>query len=153
MIRLENTIPPPIVTIFFAVVMWGISLADFDIELNIILRGTIMAILLGLSVFFIITGILSFRKAATTISPLKPEAASALVCSGIYQISRNPMYVGLLLLLLAWGVYLSSFLSLFAIAGFVYYLNRFQIIPEEQALLSIFGSEFEDYQLRVRRWL
>jgi protein-S-isoprenylcysteine O-methyltransferase Ste14 len=75
------------------------------------------------------------------------------VCSGIYQVSRNPMYVGLALFLTAWAVYLSSIWACLGVLGFVLYISRFQIAPEERALTKIFGTEFTNYQSKVRRWL
>ena len=98
-------------------------------------------------------GVVSFRQAQTIVNPLKPETASALVRSGIYQYSRNPMYVGFALLLLAWACYLASPVALFGLLGFVLYMNRFQISPEERALATLYGSEYQVYQTQVRRWL
>jgi protein-S-isoprenylcysteine O-methyltransferase Ste14 len=96
----------------------------------------------------------SFRRAQTTVDPTRPAKASALVVGGVYRLSRNPMYLGFLLLLLAWGVYLSHLPSLLlAPLAFVLYLNRFQITPEERALESLFGDEYRAYKREVRRWL
>lgn len=150
---LENKIPPPIITVIFAVVMWGVSFAGLTIELSGVIRGITILVLLISSAFFSMTGMQTFKRAATTINPLKPEEASSLVSSGIYQISRNPMYVGLALILLAWAVYLSSAWAFVGVLGFILYMNRFQITPEERALKDIFGSKFEDYRSNVRRWL
>jgi protein-S-isoprenylcysteine O-methyltransferase Ste14 len=102
---------------------------------------------------FTIAGIVSFRRAKTTVSPLKPESASSLVSSGVYTITRNPMYVGLLSLLVAWTVFLSSPLALVGPLAFFLYIGRFQIAPEERALSNLFGSEYANYRARVRRWL
>lgn len=151
--RLENKIPPPIITLFFATIMWGCSFLAPCVEMSLTLRLLLSLILIGLGIFFAIAGVVSFKKAATTVNPLKPETASLLVTSGVYKYSRNPMYVGLVLFLLAWNVYLSTPLSLFGIMGFVLYMNRYQIMPEESALTTLFGSEFTAYQAQVRRWL
>ncbi|MFT5806698.1 MAG: protein-S-isoprenylcysteine O-methyltransferase Ste14 [Moritella dasanensis] len=151
--RLENKIPPPIITLFFAVIMWGCSLLAPSVEMSLTLRLILSLVLIGLGIFFAIAGVVSFKKAATTVNPLKPETASLLVTSGVYKYSRNPMYVGLVLLLLAWNVYLSTQLSLFGIMGFMLYMNRYQIKPEESALTTLFGREFTTYQAQVRRWL
>jgi protein-S-isoprenylcysteine O-methyltransferase Ste14 len=151
--RLENKIPPPIITLFFAVIMWGCSLLAPSVEMSLTLRLILSLVLIGLGIFFAIAGVVSFKKAATTVNPLKPETASLLVTSGVYKYSRNPMYVGLVLLLLAWNVYLSTQLSLFGIMGFMLYMNRYQIKPEESALTTLCGREFTTYQAQVRRWL
>jgi protein-S-isoprenylcysteine O-methyltransferase Ste14 len=96
---------------------------------------------------------MAFRRQRTTINPLHPEKTSSLVTGGIYRISRNPMYVGMALLLLAWAVYLESPAALLGIGAFIAYITRFQIIPEESLLSRHFGAEFENYRQRVRRWL
>lgn len=151
--RLENKVPPPIITLLFAVLMWGVSFIVPSIELSLTLRLPLSMLIVALGIFFCIAGVVSFKKAATTVNPLKPETASSLMNSGIYRRSRNPMYVGFALFLLSWGVYLSSPWTLLGIVGFVFYMNKFQIIPEERALTTIFGDEFTLYQSQVRRWL
>jgi protein-S-isoprenylcysteine O-methyltransferase Ste14 len=102
---------------------------------------------------FSVGGVLAFRRARTTLNPTKPEQASSLVRSGVYRVTRNPMYVGLLCVLVAWAVFLSSAWALLGPLIFVLYIGRFQIAPEERALAKLFGSEFADYQAKVRRWL
>ena len=98
-------------------------------------------------------GVFSFNQAKTTVNPMKPESSSALVVSGIYQLTRNPMYLGILLLLLGWGIFLSNALAFLILPGFVLYMNRFQIEPEERALTHIFGQEFVTYRNQARRWI
>jgi protein-S-isoprenylcysteine O-methyltransferase Ste14 len=100
-----------------------------------------------------VPAIVSFLLARTTIHPENPEKTTKLVVTGVYAITRNPMYLSLLVVLIGWGVYLSNVAALVPIPFFVIYLNRFQIIPEEKALRSLFGSEFEAYCEHVRRWL
>ena len=120
---------------------------------NIGTTDRILRILIGAGLLFVLAGGISFRRARTTVNPLKPEAASALVTSGIYRYTRNPMYVGFALWLLAWGLYLASPLVLLGVLGFVLYMNRLQIAPEERALGRLFGADFAAYRQRVRRWL
>lgn len=100
-----------------------------------------------------ICAILAFRKAKTTVNPVRPENTSTLVDSGIYSLSRNPMYLGLLLLLSALSVYLGSTLALLMLPMFIWYLNTFQIKPEESMLLQHFGYDYSEYCQRVRRWI
>ncbi|MGQ0510810.1 MAG: methyltransferase family protein [Betaproteobacteria bacterium] len=100
-----------------------------------------------------VAGLLAFRKARTTINPLKPEKASSLVQSGIYRYTRNPMYLGMLVLLLAWTAYLAHPAAFAVLPLFVLYINRFQIEPEERAMAKLFGAQFDDYRNRVRRWI
>ena len=149
----ESKIPPPIIAAIAAAVMWGFSFIVPAIRLGPVARTTAIIVLLVSGIYFGISGIVSFKKAATTTNPLKPETASSLVCSGIYKVSRNPMYVGLALVLLAWAVYLSSAWVIIGIFGFVLYMNQFQIVPEERALTELFGAEYLNYQSRVSRWL
>ncbi len=99
------------------------------------------------------SGVVSFRRARTTVNPLRPEAATSLVASGIYRYTRNPMYLGMLLVLVGWIVFLARPWALVVLPAFVAYMNRFQIGPEERALEGIFGGEFEAYRRAVRRWL
>ena len=87
------------------------------------------------------------------VNPNKPEQASKLVTSGIYRISRNPMYLGFAFILAGWGVWLSSVWAMLGVIGFIGYLTLFQIMPEERALTKLFGDEFTIYKARVRRWL
>jgi protein-S-isoprenylcysteine O-methyltransferase Ste14 len=102
---------------------------------------------------FSAAGVLAFRRARTTVNPTTPEKATALVSSGAYRITRNPMYVGLAWVLVAWAVFLSSGWALLGVVAFVLYIGRFQIAPEERALAQLFGSEYAAYRARVRRWL
>lgn len=97
--------------------------------------------------------ILSFLRARTTLSPTEPGKTASLVTTGIYAVTRNPMYVSLLFVLAGWAVYLSNPATVVLLLLFVLYVNRFQILPEEKALAALFGSEFEAYCKRARRWL
>lgn len=98
-------------------------------------------------------GVVAFRRQKTTVNPLTPERASALVNTGIYRRSRNPMYLGFLLALLGFAVFLANWVAALWLPLFVLYMNRFQIQPEERALTALFGQQFVDYCQSVRRWL
>lgn len=151
---LENKIPPPIVALLFAADIWVISIYTPATALLIGPYSLYVAIgLLVLGFGIAIAGALSFRAAATTVNPLKPETASSLVTSGVFQYSRNPMYVGLTCLLLALTLYLAAGWGLLAVALFMGYIHVFQIVPEERAMHTLFGAEFEAYQTAVRRWI
>ena len=150
---LELKIPPPVLALLFAVAMWGISLVTSRFEISAVLRNTAVFVIATVGFGFAVSGALAFRRARTTISPVKPEAASSLVTSGVYHFTRNPMYLGLSLVLLAWALFLSSPWTLLGPVAFVLYINRFQIAPEERVLSELFGSAFADYQSKVRRWL
>ena len=133
--------------------MWGVSNYLPGIELGEASRSIVAALVALIGGFFCIASVVSFRRAKTTVNPLKPETASALVSSGIYRISRNPTYVGFALFLVAWAVYLASPWALVGVIGFVLYINRFQIQPEERALVVLFAEEFERYRNSVRKWV
>ena len=100
-----------------------------------------------------LSGVISFRRAKTSVNPTKPYATSSLVVSGIYKYTRNPMYLGFLLLLLGWATFLSNLAPFALLPAFVVYMNHFQIRPEERALGSLFAQEYHAYHARVRRWI
>jgi protein-S-isoprenylcysteine O-methyltransferase Ste14 len=150
---LELKVPPPAVALTFALLMWLISWAvpqlGFDFPGHIV-----VAVAFALAgVIVAVSGVASFRRAKTTINPMKPETSTALVLSGIYKYSRNPMYLGLLLILAGWAVFLSNLLAFLLLPAYVIYMNRFQIAPEETVLRSKFPEKFAVYERRVRRWL
>lgn len=145
---LQNRIPPPLVAILFGLSMWAASRFLPRHELPLILA--VATALVGLTIC--LAGVWSFHRAHTTVNPLHPERASALVESGIYRYTRNPMYLGFLLILLAWALLLGSPVAILGVPGFILYMNRFQIVPEERALTALFGTAFRRYCARVRRW-
>ncbi|TCS37068.1 phospholipid methyltransferase [Paucimonas lemoignei] len=111
----------------------------------------VAVVLIGIVLDF--TGVLAFYRARTTINPLKPSGTSSIVQGGAYRFTRNPMYLGLLLVLTGYGLYLSHPLAFVVLPVFVAYLTRFQIIPEERILREKFGQAYVDYASRVRRWI
>lgn len=146
-------VPPPALALLFALLMWPVSSLVAPVEVPFGWRvGAALALaLIGLG--FSVAGVTAFKRARTTINPTKPDTASSLVSGGVYRITRNPMYLGLLLLLLAWAAFLSNPLALLLVPVFVLYINRFQINPEERALSSLFGGKYAAYRKRVRRWI
>lgn len=150
---LELKIPPPVVALLVAGAMWGISRAAPLLDVPAFMRVAAAATIALAGVVCTLAGVISFRRARTTVNPMKPQTTSSLVCSGIYRVTRNPMYLGLGCGLVAWAVFLSSAWALLGPAAFVLYMNRFQIGPEEKALSALFGEAYSVYQSRVRRWL
>lgn len=152
MSSLELKIPPPVVALLVALAMWGIArLAPATDEPSA--RIAIALALAVVGVAFSVSGVVAFRRAKTTENPMKPQAASSLVIAGVYKITRNPMYLGLSLVILGWAVFLWSAWALLGPIVFMAYIARFQIVPEERVLASLFGREYSAYQARVRRWL
>lgn len=150
---LELKIPPVALGLLLGALMWVAARSVPALGFALPARPFIAAGLVAAGVLVALLGVVSFRRARTTVNPLNPEAASALVTSGIYQRTRNPMYLGMLLVLLGWAVFLANVLTFAFPAAFVVLMNRLQILPEERALTVRFGSKFDDYQSRVRRWL
>ncbi len=100
-----------------------------------------------------LVGLFQFYRNGTSIDPHKPDKAKVLVTDGIYQYSRNPMYLALFFLLIAYASILQNVLNLGLLALFIWYINRYQIIPEEEVMEEKFGDEYQEYQSKVRRWL
>jgi len=150
---LELKIPPLAVGLFVAALMWLASWAMPAFGLMFPANRFFSVTVAVAGVVIIGVGIASFRRAGTTVNPMKPDSTSALVVSGIYRLTRNPMYLGFLLVLLGWAIFLSNALAFLLLPAFIFYMNRFQIEPEEKALTSLFGPQFVAYTSRVRRWL
>src|SRR5688572_26935975 len=129
---LELRIPPPVVGLAVAAAMWALARIAPALQLPDLLRLTGTAGLGALGVAVALAGVVSFHRARTTVNPLKPEKSAALVSTGVYSFTRNPMYLGMALVLLAWAVYLDSIWSLVGPFAFALYITRFQIIPEER---------------------
>jgi protein-S-isoprenylcysteine O-methyltransferase Ste14 len=150
---LELKVPPPLVALVLALLMWltpaGAGFMQIPYPARLV--GAVVLVCLGLGIS--IAGIVALRRAKTTVNPVKAGLASSLVIQGAYRYTRNPMYVGLLLTLLAWAVFLANALAILWVVVYVLYITRFQIIPEERVLTSLFGAQFEAYKGRVRRWL
>jgi protein-S-isoprenylcysteine O-methyltransferase Ste14 len=94
----------------------------------------------------------AFRRAGTTVDPLDPRRASALVTGGMFRHTRNPMYLAVALALAGWGLHLGDVPALLGVPAFVAWMDRLQIPAEERALRERFGAEFERYCRAVRRW-
>lgn len=151
--RLEHRVPPPIVGAISAGLMLGVAWLIPALTFALPWRMPVVVVLFCLGVAVGVIAWVHFVRARTTVNPLDPGKATALVASGVFRFTRNPMYLGMATLLLAWAVYLSNAAALAGLALFVAYINRFQIEPEERALKARFGEEFEAYCRRVRRWI
>ncbi len=150
---LELKVPPPAVALVTALAMWAIARGTFAFEVAAGWRIAVAVVLAVVGGAISAAGIAAFRRARTTLSPMRPAAASSLVTDGIYRHTRNPMYVGLLLALVAWAAFLGAPWTLLGPLLFVAYITRFQIRPEERALGAAFGEAYDRYRSSVRRWL
>ncbi len=133
--------------------MFGVAriAQPFDVDDRVRIGTAVFLALTGIC--FVVLGWAAFRRAKTTMDPLHPALASALVTNGIYRVTRNPMYVGLTAVLLGWAVFLAVPWTLLGPVAFVLFITRFQIIPEERMIRSTFGREYDEFRARVRRWL
>lgn len=150
---LELKIPAPLVAALLALITWGGVRLFLPVDEAPYARLLAADALAVIGLLFDLAGMEAFRRARTTINPLKPHTASALVDSGIYRLTRNPMYVGLVIVLAGLAVYLWTPWALPAPLVFAAYVQRFQIVPEERALTARFGPDYAAYRAKVRRWL
>lgn len=150
---LELKVPPPVVALLVCAAMWALARVVPASTLAVGTRASVAFAIALVGGGFSMAGGMRFRKARTTVNPMRPQATSALVTSGIYARTRNPMYVGILCVVLGWLVFLGTPWVLPGPAVFVLYMNRFQIGPEERVLQQLFGAEYAAYRARVRRWL
>jgi protein-S-isoprenylcysteine O-methyltransferase Ste14 len=152
-LKLDNKVPPPAVALIIAATMWHLSAYEPALSLSAEMSEILILFLVIVGVSFDVCGLLAFRQLKTTINPMSPNKTSALVTGGIYRLSRNPMYVGLFLFLMAWAIQLSMLWPFIGPVLFVIYITRFQITPEERVMESKFGDEYSIYKNKVRRWL
>ena len=145
---------PPAVQLFIsALLMWIISIYADNFRFIFKFNNELALFCLIIGGTIIVFGIVAFRKVETTVTPLHPDKASSLVTMGIYQYIRNPMYFGLLLIMFSIGFYLQNLASMFVLPIYVWFISKYQIIPEEEALHKLFGQDYINYQDRVRRWI
>ncbi len=153
MSSLELRVPPLVLVLALAAAMWFGSAYAPALHAEVPFRW-VLASSLALSGLVVCTlGFLEFKKAKTTLNPTKPHASSSLVTTGIYRRTRNPMYLGFLVILAGWAVATANLAACLGLPAFLFYMNRFQIKPEERALQRTFGGEFNAYCAHVRRWL
>lgn len=149
-LNLKTKIPPPLITLICILIIYFfekefIFFEDWNIYI---------------SVFFLLWGLIiiafavfKFAKTKTTVDPTKPSKTSSLVISGIYRITRNPMYLGMLFLIISFTFYKLSLAGAIVIPSFIFYINKYQIEPEEYEMRKKFGENFEDYCKKVDRWI
>ena len=145
-------IPPPLVMLFFAVLMFGLDRILPVGEFDFFGRITLKYVVWSLAILLLLISFIQFFKAKTTTNPIDPSKARRLVINGIYSYTRNPMYLAMLLFLIGFGLKLGNAFNTITAAGFVYFMNHFQIKREEEALENLFGKEYKLYCKAVRRW-
>ena len=148
---MNNKIPPPIVTFICGIAIY-LSKSFFN-QFFIYSNNRISQFLLILGLVVFISAIKSFRRHKTTVNPLEPRQASSLVTSGIFKFSRNPMYLGMLIILLSISFKFNLIGGMFTSLFFYIFITKFQILPEEAAMNDLFGDEFINYSKKTRRWI
>jgi protein-S-isoprenylcysteine O-methyltransferase Ste14 len=146
-------ISPPVAFAIAAIVMWLIGRNVEFGRYSFAYQTSIGIALVVLGVLIVAWSLRLFRAAGTTPNPMQPKNATQLVTSGAYSVSRNPMYVGDVVMLAGIAVWIGSVLNVATIAIFIWYIDRFQIADEERALVDIFSDRYEAYRRRVRRWI
>ena len=151
MIDIKTKFPPPLVALTFGFLINYTKNIFPKVKIN---WGDVFgSIIIIFGIIMILSAIILFKKYQTTITPLNPSKATKLITDGIYKFSRNPMYLGLLLVLLGISFMINIIGGFLLIPLFILYLNLFQIIPEENAMVDLFKDEFLDYKKNVRRWI
>lgn len=150
---LELKLPPLALTLILGAMMWTTSEIIPAAKYIVSWSLSVSLIALCVGAFFAIMGVVEFKKANTTVDPRVPHQTSSLVISGVYKLSRNPMYIGFLFMLIAFAFYLSQIYVFLFLPLFVVYMNRFQIKPEERFMKKKFGDEYVTYMSKVRRWI
>jgi protein-S-isoprenylcysteine O-methyltransferase Ste14 len=153
MSSLELKIPPDVVWLATALLMWLTSRVTPDLVFPDAVRRVLGLSMIAAGAILIVAARLALQAAATTWRPTEPGRTSTLVTSGVYRFSRNPIYLGMAIVLLSWAVVLASPAAVLVSALFVAYVDRFQIQPEEMILTVAFGQNYLDYIRCVRRWM
>lgn len=151
--RLELKIPPVVQVLVVAGLMWALAATAPSLDFTFPWSSLVALVIAATGFAFALLGVLEFRSAGTTVDPRVPDQSSSLVVRGVFRISRNPMYVGFLLVLIAWGIFLRNLAGLALLPAFVVYMNRFQILPEERNMRAKFGEAYHQYEAKVRRWI
>jgi protein-S-isoprenylcysteine O-methyltransferase Ste14 len=142
-----------IAVILMSIIQYYLPTVNVATAISSLIIFSLVTLLLTIAVIIGFLAIYSFRQHQTTVNPSKPETSSQVVDSGIYQYSRNPMYLAMLLALIAYASYLENPLNLFICGLFFWYITKYQIVPEERMLIKLFEQDYVDYKNKVRRWL
>lgn len=150
---LELKIPPLVLAPLVAAAMWVLAQFTPHFAVTDATRwAASLAVAMG-GFSIAVLGVLAFRRSGTTVDPTRPGRASSFVTGGVYRVTRNPMYLGIAMILVAWAVFLAAPWAFLGPVFWVLYMNRFQIKPEERILAELFGGEYTRYLASVRRWL
>jgi len=146
-------IPPPLVFLLAIILTYAGKRVLPSMRVDLPLMPNVGLALAALGVLLALLAVSGFVSRRTTVSPHHPEKSSALVTDGVYAFTRNPMYLALALIAAGCALMQAAPLGLVFVAGAIWYITRYQIRPEEEALSETFGAEFDAYRKRVRRWI
>ncbi|MGB0906084.1 MAG: methyltransferase family protein [Maricaulaceae bacterium] len=145
--------PPILQALVAGLVAWCLKLLFPKLDVTLP-WSELIAVTIGLAgVLITVKAVGVFSANQTTINPIEPEKVSALVTDGLYRYSRNPMYLGLLLVVIGFAIFLQNLSSILGVVLFIFSMTQFQIKPEERVMSDKFGQNYKDYKARVRRWL
>jgi len=150
---MKARIPPPLLVLLCGLAMWGLDRVFFTARTEMPLQPWLAGLLVLIALSLMALAAMRMLRARTTVNPLRPGNATVLITDGVFSFSRNPIYLGDLLLLFAWAVWLGNVVVLLPVPLFVWFISRYQIAPEEEALAARFGESYRAYSERVRRWL
>lgn len=153
MTTLDTRLPPPIVLLLCGLLAWLCAHQLPGFAFSLPMRVTIVTVMATAGVLLNLVPKLLFQRAGTTVNPLRPQRTTQLVTHGVYRFTRNPMYLGQVLVLLAACLWLRNAVALGVVPVFIAYITRFQILPEERHLAQRFGPAFDAFRTRTRRWL
>lgn len=153
MSRFELKIAPDVIWLLTAALMWLAAALTTGVTIPTVARIVGAGFFLAIGIALIVLVRVELDQAQTTWHPSEPGRTSSLVTSGAFRFSRNPMYLGMWLVLVGWGMALADPLALALTAAFIGYVTRFQIVPEERVLAALMGDRYREYASRVRRWI
>ena len=144
-------IPPPLIVLVLIVSIY-FSSKKIDL-INIPLQMEISIFILSAGILIFVNPVLQFIKSKTTVNPIQFEEVNKLVTSGIFKYSRNPMYLGMLMIVLSTSIFYLNIYSILTPLLFILWINKFQIKREEEFLIEKFGDEYLSYKKKTRRWI
>jgi protein-S-isoprenylcysteine O-methyltransferase Ste14 len=150
---LRTRVPPPVYALLAGIAMWLLDRHWPIVQLWDPPRVQIGCLLVIAGIAIDAWAIAAFFRFRTTIDPMHPERATQLITTGLYRFTRNPMYLGLLLVLTGWACLLGSAGPLLVLPLFVWIISALQIVPEEAAMAERFGAAYASYAQRVPRWI
>ena len=144
-------IPPPLLVLILVISNY-FSSKKIDV-IPIPNQDLVSIAIFLIGILILIIPVSKFIKSKTTIDPIKFKKVNKLVTSGIYKYSRNPMYLGLLMILISSSIFYLNIYSITTPFFFYWWITKFQIKREEIFLTDKFGKEYLSYKTKTRRWI